>query len=335
MARVKLSEFRAKSILVEGYNGFALSYDNLGSQLAEIPDGQYVLKVDQGIKKRGKQGLVAVNISTAQVREYADTWNERGFSRFLLEPLFPHEQSHEKYLAFQRTRDGLLISFSELGGMDVEDNADSIQTFHENQLHDLVKVSKLEENFLKNIIAKMNENHMSFLEINPLVINDGQPVLLDAAVLVDSAGEYFTNNWDENDVVEASQKTDAEIRVRELDDNSPAALKLTVLNKDASLWLLLSGGGASITIADTIQAEGLGGQLGNYGEYSGGPTTAETYLYTKEILNLVLSSKAPKKAIIIAGGVANFTDVAKTFKGIIQALDEVAEILKEQKVKVF
>jgi len=49
----------------------------------------------------------------------------------------------------------------------------------------------------------------------------------------------------------------------------------------------------------------------------------------------VLSSKAPKKAIIIAGGVANFTDVAKTFKGIIQALDEVAEILKEQKVKLF
>ncbi|MCA9346760.1 hypothetical protein KC960_04685 [Candidatus Saccharibacteria bacterium] len=335
MARVKLSEFRAKSILVEGYEGYSLTFNNLDDELSRIPDGNYVLKVDQGIKKRGKQGLVAVNITPDQVRENANKWQNLGFSRYILEPLVPHEQSHEKYLAFQRTREGIIISFSELGGMDVEDNADSIKSFNELQISDLAKYSGISEEFIKNIIIKMNENHFSFLEINPLVIKDGQLILLDAAVLVDSAGEYFTNMWSENDIVEASQKTDAELRVRELDDNSPAALKLTVLNKDASLWLLLSGGGASITIADTIQAEGLGNQLGNYGEYSGGPTTEETYLYTKEILNLVLSSKAPKKAVIIAGGVANFTDVAKTFKGIIQALSEVAEELRQQKVKVF
>ncbi|MDO8265328.1 MAG: ATP citrate lyase citrate-binding domain-containing protein, partial [Candidatus Saccharibacteria bacterium] len=93
--------------------------------------------------------------------------------------------------------------------------------------------------------------------------------------------------------------------------------------------------GASITIADTVQATGYGKSLGNYGEYSGGPTTAETYLYTKEILNLVLNSTAQRKAIVIAGGVANFTDVKSTFKGIIQALNEVAEQLKTQGVKVF
>ncbi len=120
-----------------------------------------------------------------------------------------------------------------------------------------------------------------------------------------------------------------------MDDNSPAALKLTVLNPNGSLWLLLSGGGASITIADTVQSAGFGASLGNYGEYSGGPTTAETYLYTKQILNLVLSSTATRKAIVIAGGVANFTDVKSTFKGIIQALTEVAEQLKAQDVKVF
>jgi ATP-citrate lyase beta-subunit len=42
-----------------------------------------------------------------------------------------------------------------------------------------------------------------------------------------------------------------------------------------------------------------------------------------------------KKAIVIAGGVANFTDVKSTFKGIIQALNEVAEQLKAQGTKVF
>ncbi len=335
MARVKLSEYRAKKILVEGYSGYSLKFDSLTQDLSQVSEGQYVLKVDQGIKKRGKQGLVAVNISPEQVPEYVNNWSQKGFERFILEPLFPHEQSNERYFAIQRNREGLIISYSDFGGVDVEENADKIKTFSENNIGDLCQISGLNAGFVNGIIEKMNKNHMSFVEINPLVIKDGQTTLLDAAVLVDSAGEYFVSEWSEEDIVESGQKTQSEIVVKQMDDNSPAALKLTVLNENGSLWLLLSGGGASITIADTVQSAGYGRELGNYGEYSGGPTTAETYLYTKEILNLVLNSTAPRKAIVIAGGVANFTDVKSTFKGIIQALNEVAEQLKAQSVKVF
>jgi succinyl-CoA synthetase beta subunit len=74
--------------------------------------------------------------------------------------------------------------------------------------------------------------------------------------------------------------------------------------------------------------------LGNYGEYSGGPTREETYLYAKEIIALMLASKAKNKALVIAG-VANFTDVKKTFAGIIDALSEVASALRKAKIKVF
>jgi ATP-citrate lyase beta-subunit len=42
-----------------------------------------------------------------------------------------------------------------------------------------------------------------------------------------------------------------------------------------------------------------------------------------------------KKALMIAGGVANFTDVKKTFLGIIDALGEVAQVLRKSGVKVF
>lgn len=335
MARVKLSEYRAKSILVDGYVGYSLSYETIESDLASVPDGAYVLKVDQGIKKRGKQGLVAVNITPAQVAEYAHEWQKRGFTRYIMEPLFAHEQSDEHYFSCERTRDGLVMHYSEYGGIDIEDNAESVQRYTVHELDKLAEMSSLPKAFYDAIIEKMNENHMSFLEINPLVVLDGKPTLLDAAVLVDSAGEYFVDSWSEADTVEAGTKTEAEKRVKAMDDNSPAALKLTVLHPDASLWLLLSGGGASITIADTVQAAGFGNELGNYGEYSGGPTTAETYLYTKEILSLALASQAPKKAIVIAGGVANFTDVAATFKGIIQALSEVADSLRAQNTRVF
>ncbi len=335
MARVKLSEYRAKKILVDSYLGYSLNFDSLNEDLAQVPEGQYVLKVDQGIKKRGKQGLVAVNIGINEVAEYANAWNEKGFNRYILEPLFPHEQSQEKYFSIRRNREGLDISFSEFGGVDVEDNAGSIHTYKSNQIDELVQASGLNANFINGIIEKMNKNHMSFVEINPLVVRDGQITLLDAAVLVDSAGEYFVDSWSEADIVEAGQKTEAEIAVKQMDDNSPAALKLTVLNQDASLWMLFSSGGASIAMADTVQVSGYGKDLGNYGEYSGGPTTAETYMYSKEIIKLALNSSAPRKAIVIAGGVANFTDVKSTFKGIIQALDEVADQLKQQGIKIF
>ncbi len=41
------------------------------------------------------------------------------------------------------------------------------------------------------------------------------------------------------------------------------------------------------------------------------------------------------KYLLIGGGIANFTDVAKTFTGIIQALDEYKEKLRANKVKIY
>jgi len=53
------------------------------------------------------------------------------------------------------------------------------------------------------------------------------------------------------------------------------------------------------------------------------------------VLSQMLQSTAPKKALVIAGGVANFTDVKKTFSGIIQALFEVKDDLVKNRVRVF
>jgi succinyl-CoA synthetase beta subunit len=46
--------------------------------------------------------------------------------------------------------------------------------------------------------------------------------------------------------------------------------------------------------------------------------------------------KNPKgKFLLIGGGIANFTDVANTFKGIVRALKEYKEKLKENNVKIY
>jgi len=77
-------------------------------------------------------------------------------------------------------------------------------------------------------------------------------------------------------------------------------------------------------------------EMANYGEYSGDPNEEFTYLYAKTILDLMTRKKNPKgKFLLIGGGIANFTDVAKTFKGIIRALKEYKPKLQENKIKIY
>ena len=51
------------------------------------------------------------------------------------------------------------------------------------------------------------------------------------------------------------------------------------------------------------------------GEYSGGPNEQQTYVYAKTVLDLMCRhSHNEGKILIIGGGIANFTNVADTFK---------------------
>ena len=51
------------------------------------------------------------------------------------------------------------------------------------------------------------------------------------------------------------------------------------------------------------------------GEYSGGPNEQQTYVYAKTVLDLMCRHPhVDGKVLIIGGGIANFTNVADTFK---------------------
>ena len=63
-----------------------------------------------------------------------------------------------------------------------------------------------------------------------------------------------------------------------------ASLKLTLLNRKGRVWTMVAGGGASVVYADTISDLGFGGELANYGEYSGAPTEETTFQYARTIL---------------------------------------------------
>ena len=69
MARVKLSEWKAKKLLSES-TGMSFSSHSVTSEdpIPQLdPQQKYVVKVDQGVKKRFKNGLVELNVAGKNV----------------------------------------------------------------------------------------------------------------------------------------------------------------------------------------------------------------------------------------------------------------------------
>lgn len=359
MARKKISEFRAKTIISEElgihYNGASITPATDIDQEIEKLDSEkfYVVKVDQGIKKRGKQGLVKVKVLREQIKNEIQALKKLGFHYFIIEEFIPHESSDERYLALSRTREGVRVFYSDKGGVDIEENKDSIKSeiIPSSRPEPASSADRLDSgstylqeipdqvrNDIFKLIRIFEKYYFSFLELNPFMILDSSFLILDAAVEVDSTAEFFVDaSWTPSDFRDFSnvEKTQEEKAVEDLSEKSQAAFSLTVLNPNASVFMLLSGGGASIVLADEAHNQGLGKEVGNYGEYSGNPNAEETYIYTKQILSLMKKSDSKNKVLLIGGGVANFTDIRSTFKGVIRAIQEDAEELRNNGIKIF
>lgn len=322
MARVKLYESTAKELLFPNSQLLHATAKTTSSEIKKKFGGiPLVVKVDQGVKKRGVQGLVAVNQDAmgvvAHIRKWSDTW-----SSFLIEPMVIHDKEEEKYLAFARSRGGWIVLESDKGGIEIEKDWDQVKS--------------VDPSAYKEVIEKLDTYHIAFLELNPFLMREDVMIALDAAAEIDDAALGLAEVIPLGIIpVPDRVKTESEEAVAELDSSTPASLKFRLINPQGSIWMLLSGGGASLVLADEVADRGYGHELANYGEYSGSPTDDDTYSYARIILKQMLAAKREKKALVIAGGVANFTDVAKTFRGLIRALDEVKEKLVKAHVKVF
>jgi ATP-citrate lyase beta-subunit len=344
--RKKLSEFRSKIIITQAlalpYRGWTVDAGgDISTQLEQIEgDGPFVVKVDQAVKGRFKKGLVLLQVARHDLPSAIQHLQSQGFTWLIIEPLLAHEATAERYLSLSRDRTGTSLSFSQAGGVDIESHADTMQRQllgPDTNWEALVAQTGFSSKQLSDLVALFDSQYMVFLEINPYIIINDAIHLLDLAIEVDDAGDYFADGWNESDFRRppGSSLTAPEQTVLELDEKSPASFKLDLINPNGAIFLLLSGGGASIVVADEIYAKGYGQQLANYGEYSGNPNTEETYVYTAALLQLLVTSQAPNKVLFIGGAVANFTDIANTFTGIIQAIEEVAEQLSQQQLKVY
>jgi len=318
-----------------------------------------VAKPDQLFGKRGKHGLLSIN------KDFPTTWKwiqskmnkmqtvgktTGKLTHFLIEPCTPHKENEEMYIAIKSERDFDIIYFSLHGGIYVEENWDKVteikiptlENISEKHLSKLPVVKDREKqikNFVKDLFELYREGGFAYLEINPFTFDGKDIVPLDLVAKIDDTSLFETNHLWKNLEFPASFGTSLEPEekfIKELDEQTGSSLKLTILNRKGRVWTMVAGGGASVIYADTVSDIGFAKELANYGEYSGNPSTEHTYLYAKTILTAMTAEKNPKgKVLLIGGGIANFTDVAKTFKGIILALDEFKDKIKKNNIKIY
>lgn len=327
-----------------------------------------VAKPDQLIKRRGKGGLLCLDCTWPQVKEWiAERAGKEitvdgvsGILRnFIIEPFIPHQAQEEFYVCIQSNRDYDEILFCNQGGVDVG-NVDekalrlqiptgesasvaSIQSSLTKALKEEARIAVSQ--FILELFQVFVDCNFTYLEINPLVYAGGRIHVLDLAAKLDQTAEFECGKkWSAavgSDAIEfpapfGRDLTREEQYIAELDAKTGASLKLTILNKDGRIWTMVAGGGASVAYSDAIASHGFAHELANYGEYSGAPSETQTYEYSKTILDLMTRSKHKDgKILFIGGGIANFTNVAATFKGIIRALKEYSHRLVAHNVSIY
>jgi ATP citrate (pro-S)-lyase len=335
------------------------------SQHPWLATDKLVVKPDQLIKRRGKSGLIKLNATWEECEQWlrerrgqeVDVSCVKGvLEYFLIEPFVPHQPTDEYYLAIRSGREGDEILFHHEGGVDVGDvdskalkilvevdEVVSAATVHSKLLtNDAVSAER--KGMLAEFIVLLHsiyvDLHFTYLEINPLVVVGDNIHVLDLAARLDQTA-YFEchKGWGEVEFPPPFGRPllEEEHYIQELDSKTGASLKLTVLNPNGRIWTMVAGGGASVVYADTLSDLGMAHEVSNYGEYSGDPTETLTFEYAKTILSLMTKGSPVEggKVLIIGGGIANFTDVAETFKGIVKAIKHFQERLRMHKVKIY
>jgi ATP citrate (pro-S)-lyase len=172
-----------------------------------------VAKPDQLIKRRGKAGLIAVNKTFDEARDWVmqrmckeqQVESVTGqLTHFLIEPFVPHKQEEEFYICIHSERYFEEILFYHEGGVDVGDvdsKAERMQistgestTLEEITAKILSKVPAGKQPNLASFVLSLYKFykalHFAYLEINPLVmLPDNTVVPLDMAAKIDETAK--------------------------------------------------------------------------------------------------------------------------------------------------
>lgn len=313
-----------------------------------LKQSKLVVKAHEALGSRFKLGLVKVDLDLKGAETAAKEMLGRQIgsitvSQVIVSEMVPHKE--EYYCAVKSTREGSDVLVANCGGIEVESNWDrvkrlSLEVGQAPSSEQLVQLAK-EAGFSDPLTAKMAEfagklfacfdnEDAQYLEVNPVVVRqaDGALIALDAVTLLDGDAKFRHPDWNFAFAAEFGRAySKDELDVMAVDSKIKGSVKFIEI-PGGDTAMLPAGGGASVYYSDAVVA--CGGKLANYAEYSGDPPD-----WAVEVLTEKVCSLRGIKNIIVGGAIANFTDVKKTFGGIINGFRKAKSDGKLEGVKIW
>lgn len=317
---MRVYEFESKAILARYQINTPLSFGvyKKKEDLCKHSEYPIVAKIQIPSGKRGKRGGVKVINSNDELAQFYSQANKEFSSKnpygILLEENI--EGGNEFYVSLSYDSEGPILVINDEGGVEVE----SVKGKSEVIRIDIVtrkpeKPFKDLSPFLDNLVECFFNEDCKLLEINPLKVVGDRQVALDVKMEIDDRANI--RHIDRVLLYPRSEreKTDREKKIDELNSNPEysGGSPCRYVELDGDVALLLSGGGASLILLDKVVSLGL--SPGNYSEYSGNPKMEKVEALTQTVL-----SKPNQRGLLVAGGVANFTLIDETLKGVAKVL---------------
>ncbi len=320
----------------------------LGQVNEWLKKSKLVVKAHEALGSRFKLGLVKVDLDFKEAEAAAKEMLGRQVgsitvSQVIVSEMIPHKD--EYYCAVKSTREGTDILVANCGGIEVESNWDRVKRLavevgqqpSEEALERLAKdagfhgplLKKMAE-FAGKMFTCFDSEDAQYLEVNPVVVREHEHdlIALDAVTLLDGDAKFRHPDWNFAFAAEFGRAySKHEMEVMAVDSKIKGSVKFIEI-PGGDTAMLPAGGGASVYYSDAVVARG--GKLANYAEYSGDPPD-----WAVEVLTDKVCSLPGIKNIIVGGAIANFTDVKKTFGGIINGFRKAKAEGKLTDVKIW
>lgn len=320
----------------------------LGEANDWLKNSQLVVKAHEALGSRFKLGLVKVGLDLKGAQAAAQDMLGRQvgsitITQVIVSEMIPHQD--EYYVAVKSTREGAEVLVASCGGIEVEANWARVKKLpvevgdspSGEALGALAKEAQFSgpminkvAGFAGKLFACFDNEDAQYLEVNPVVVreSDGELVALDAVTLLDADAKFRHSDWSFTFAAEFGRAyTGDELDVMAVDSKIKGSVKFIEI-PGGDTAMLPAGGGASVYYSDAVVARG--GKLANYAEYSGDPAD-----WAVEVLTDKVCSLPGIRNIIVGGAIANFTDVKKTFGGIIAGFRKAKEEGKLNGVKIW
>lgn len=225
------------------------------------------------------------------------------------------------------------ILFSESGGVDVEEK-DFDESFLRVDIDPNIGAEKahfkkwpVDFEFIEKLWKAFSGSDARLVEVNPLIkvkndeVGSGKAakfLALDAKIVLDD------NGFARQEGIKVAPKgavtaipTERELQAKKIDESDyRGSAGSAFVEMGGDIAIMASGGGASLLVMDALMA--AGGKAANYTEYSGNPSRDKVKKLTKVVL-----SKKGLSGCLVAGAVANFTDIFETLSGFAEALKSI------------